>query len=254
MRPECDPNATWMRPELDPNFTTRLRNVVIRVHHLRWMSQRVVFWREERALCRIAICQLSNNFILAFKEETKSRQGRTMTSLQGEGGKVTWILELDFWLKRVWSEKKLHSYLYVLLFNFRNNSKDWVIFFGTRIFYATTKIFYKSRFQFLGKLVGVLLSHKCICSIHLREWEEGRKKESEMRVERERDDHKWTSKGGLELKPLWLLQTSFILLHRQVQYKAEGRGIERASMSKKRFYELTLFFASFLAILVAPQK
>jgi len=75
--------------------------------------------------------------------------------------------------------------------------------------------------------------------------------ESEKRVER---NHKWTSKRGLELKPLWLLQTSFILLHRQVQYKAEGRGIERASMSKKRFYELTLFFVSFLAILVAPQK
>ena len=104
-----DPNSTWTSTrtwsELNLNFTTRLRNVVIRVHHLRWMSQRVVFWREERALCRIAICQLSNNFILAFKEETKSRQGRTMTSLQGEGGKMTWILELDFWLKRVWSEK-----------------------------------------------------------------------------------------------------------------------------------------------------
>ena len=89
----------------NPTPSLELRNVVIRVHHLRWMSQRVVFWREERALCRIAICQLSNNFILAFKEETKSRQGRTMTSLQGEGGKMTWILELDFWLKRVWSEK-----------------------------------------------------------------------------------------------------------------------------------------------------
>ena len=107
-------------------------------------------------------------------------------------------------------------------------------FFGTRIFYATTKIFYKSRFQFLSKLVGVLLSHKCICSIHLREWEEGRKKESEMRVERERerererDDHKWTSKGGLELKPLWLLQTSFILLHGQVQYKEGHRELQWA--------------------------
>ena len=93
-------------------------------------------------------------------------------------------------------------------------------------------------------MVGVLLSHKCICSIHLREWEEGRKKESEMRVERERDDHKWTSKGGLELKPLWLLQTSFILLHRQVQYKAEGRGIESFN-EQKRFYELTLFLLVF---------
>ena len=86
----------------NPTPSLELRNVVIRVHHLRWMSQRVVFWREERALCRIAICQLSNNFILAFKEETKNRE-------QWQVYKKRWLLlELDFWLKSLIWKKCTH--------------------------------------------------------------------------------------------------------------------------------------------------